>query len=103
VAYESFQASEDATPLRVARSKALFSEERWVGKQVDHNRAEDFGQSILGPKTVNDILQKLWNLKVREAVRGWCRAAVHPSGQGREREENVHKFLGTNIFAVNNT
>jgi hypothetical protein len=68
VGYESFQASEDTAPLRITRSKALFSEERWVEKQLDHNRAEDIGKPIVGFKPVNDILQKLWNLKVREAV-----------------------------------
>jgi len=100
VGYESFQASEDAAPLRVARSKALFSEERWMVEQLDHNRAEDFSKPILGIETVNDILQKLLDLKVHEAVGGWRRAAIHPSGKGGQREEDVHKLLGTNIFAV---
>jgi hypothetical protein len=102
VGYENFQASEDAAPLRVARSKALFSEERWVGKQLDHDGAEDFGKPILGIETVNDILQKLWNLKIHEAVRGWCGATIHPSGEFGEREEDLDKLLGTSIFAVDN-
>jgi hypothetical protein len=101
VGYKSFQASEDAAPLRVARSKALFSEERWVGKQLDHDGAEDFGKPI-GIETVNDILQKLWNLKIREAVGGWGGATIHPSGECGERKEDLDKLLGARIFAVDN-
>jgi len=102
VGYERFQASEDAAPLRVARSKALLSEERWVGEQLDHDRAEDLGKLILGIETVNDILQKLWDLKIHDAIGGWCGATIHPSGECGEREEDVDKLLGTSIFAVDN-
>jgi len=102
VGYESFQASENAAPLRVARSKALLSEERWVGKQLDHDGAEDFCKPILGIETVKDILQKLWDLKIHEAVGGWRGATKHPSGECGEREEDLDKLLGASIFAVDN-
>jgi hypothetical protein len=102
VGYQRFQASKDAAPLRVARSKALFSEERWMCKQLDHDGAEDFGKPILGIETVNDILQKLWDLKVYEAVGGWRGATIHPSGECGEREQDVDKLLGAGIFAVGN-
>jgi hypothetical protein len=102
VGYESFQASEDATPLRVARSKALFSEERWVGKQLDHDGAEDFGKPILGIETVNDILQKLWDLEIHEAICGWRGTTIHPSGECGKREKDLDKLLGASFFAVDN-
>jgi len=102
VSYKSFQASEHATPLRVARSKTLFSEERWVEKQINHNGTEDISESFLRIKTMNDILQKLWDLKVQETVGSWRRAAVHPRRQGGERQEDIYKLLGANDFAVDN-
>lgn len=52
---------------------------------------------------MNDILQKLWDLKVREAVGVWGRAAEHPSGQSREREKDIHKLLGSDLLSVNKT
>ena len=100
--YESFQASEDAAPVRVARSKALFSEERWMGKQLAHDGAENFGKPILGTETVNDILQKLWDLKIHKAVGGWRGATIHSSRECGEREEDLDKLLGASIFAVDN-
>jgi len=71
-----------------------------VEKQLDHDGTEDFGKSILGTKTVNNILKELWYLKIQEAVGTWRRTAIHPCGQGGERKEDVHKLLRANIFAV---
>jgi hypothetical protein len=103
VGYESFQATEDTAPLRVARSKTFFSKERRMEKQLDHNGSKHFGKPTLGIKPVNDILQNLWNFIAHEAVRGLDRATVHPSRQGGEGEEDVHELLGADIFAVDYT
>lgn len=100
--YKGLQASEYATPLRVARSKTLFSEETCVEKQLDNNGTKDLGEPIIWSKTVNDVLQKLWDLRMHKTVGSWHGAAVHPRGQGGEGEEDVHEFLGANIFTVDN-